>query len=288
MSGRLCCLPSTSADESVCRPNFGCNVCAQEIEGVRFTCLPCSLAQNTSVDFCDKPGCRDATLDIDGSTHLPSHHMIKVRTFLFYDRDTPKLFGNATRVIADLTEQAKKMGTRPKLPAADARNDQGQDGDTGLVDGAGGALQAKDSVDAETPVTSPVDIKKDEPETRGRATAASANKVTSVRPTCVSCSAKMEPPFFVCVDCIGESLYASFGYEQSITQNLGDVVQRVSISARIATSNSAASLLVHIRLHIPCSGTRAPARQTEPQAPPKSDFVHWSRRWLLSLGSSQH
>ncbi|KAI0656683.1 hypothetical protein C8Q70DRAFT_329984 [Cubamyces menziesii] len=187
-------------------PNFGCNVCAQEIEGVRYTCLPCSLAQNTSVDFCDKPGCRDATLDIDGSTHLPSHHMIKVRTFLFYDRDTPKLFGNATRVIADLTEQAKKMGTRPKLPAADARNDQGQDGDTGLVDGASGALQAKDSVDAETPVTSPIDIKKDEPETRGRATAASANKVIGVRPTCVSCSAKMEPPFFVCVDCI-ESIY---------------------------------------------------------------------------------
>ncbi|KAI8969692.1 hypothetical protein BD414DRAFT_518441 [Trametes punicea] len=77
--------------------HFGisCANCHSDIYGARIMCLDCGI--RTTVDLCDKPGCRDATVGPDRrddlmSPHLPSHRILKLRRVIHRHREFGKTY----------------------------------------------------------------------------------------------------------------------------------------------------------------------------------------------------
>ncbi|OSC97068.1 hypothetical protein PYCCODRAFT_1472108 [Trametes coccinea BRFM310] len=77
-------------------PGISCVNCHDHIYGSRIMCLDCGI--RTTVDLCDKPSCREATVGPDRrdglvSPHLPSHRILKVRRVIHRHREFGKTYG---------------------------------------------------------------------------------------------------------------------------------------------------------------------------------------------------
>ncbi|KAH9858598.1 hypothetical protein C2E23DRAFT_716767 [Lenzites betulinus] len=86
---------------------YFCDFCARkhDIAEPRYTCMTCALQSDTTVDFCDTPRCRDASCALPKAVHRgPAHDMLKVRAFLIWERELPRLFRRAKAVLARTAE----------------------------------------------------------------------------------------------------------------------------------------------------------------------------------------
>ncbi|KAI9062327.1 hypothetical protein FKP32DRAFT_1612624 [Trametes sanguinea] len=84
--------------------HFGisCVNCRDKIYGSRIMCLDCGI--RTTVDLCDKPSCREATVGPDRrddllSPHLPSHRILKVRRVIHRHREFGKTYRAAQAAL---------------------------------------------------------------------------------------------------------------------------------------------------------------------------------------------
>ncbi|KAL7286008.1 hypothetical protein ACG7TL_001125 [Trametes sanguinea] len=84
--------------------HFGisCVNCHDHIYGSRIMCLDCGI--RTTVDLCDKPSCREATVGPDRrddlvSPHLPSHRILEVRRVIHRHREFGKTYRAAQAAL---------------------------------------------------------------------------------------------------------------------------------------------------------------------------------------------
>ena len=140
-------------------------------------CIQCR-AKDT-LDFCDKPACREAnkTREDITQTHVPTHTFVKVRTVLNQTRDIGKLL----RMSDSGLERARKL--LDSSAEAEARS----------------AASDNDGTELKTE-TKKVEGPREEADAAG--TGADA-KVTAL--TCVSCSSVVSYPCWYCIDCSGTS-----------------------------------------------------------------------------------
>lgn len=138
-------------------------------------CLKCG--SDWTLDFCDKPACREATKTRPDcpEPHVPTHDFVKVRRAIHQHREIGKILRMSD---ANLVHSRK------------------------LVDNALRAAEAAEKTR---------DEKTDEPKTKnqGREAAYSSDSESEedkiVVPTCVSCSVTVSYPCWYCIDCIGAS-----------------------------------------------------------------------------------
>ncbi|KAI0644519.1 hypothetical protein C8Q79DRAFT_1011558 [Trametes meyenii] len=98
---------------------FFCDFCRGSIEGARYTCIPCTIEGNVSIDVCDKPECRSARLKTASIEHSALHDMIKIRRLIVYRRDLPWLLSKGMEMISSAQDLYEKT-TRIALGAQDA------------------------------------------------------------------------------------------------------------------------------------------------------------------------
>ncbi|KAI0644515.1 hypothetical protein C8Q79DRAFT_777424 [Trametes meyenii] len=211
-------------------PAYYCNRCRDNIFGVHYTCVPCTLADDqSSVDLCDKAECRDARFKEGPNLHLPSHDMLRVRSYINYWRDLPWLLRKAREIIDDVDKRFKAKGSQVDTAETGHDASSAEVGEDEVVssdevvpsdeivsssedapeDVERGPESSPDSDTASTPA-SVVDADADaddDPVTEPSA-ATSEGAVGAVGaptipapPACVSCAMPVKLPFLICVDC---------------------------------------------------------------------------------------
>ncbi|KAH9894903.1 hypothetical protein C8Q73DRAFT_644952 [Cubamyces lactineus] len=150
-----------------------CDNCGERIHGARMICIQCH-AKDT-LDFCDKPACREANKTREDVTqpHVPTHAFVKVRRVLNQTRDIGKLL----RMSDAGLERARKL--LDSSAEADTRSSASENDGTELK----------------------TETKKVEgPREEADAAGSGANaKVAAL--TCVSCSSVVSYPCWYCIDC---------------------------------------------------------------------------------------
>ncbi|KAI0766841.1 hypothetical protein BD413DRAFT_141310 [Trametes elegans] len=195
---------------------YWCNSCGQNIDGARYTCIPCCMQDDNSVDICDKPECRDAPIKEDNYTHQPTHDMIKIRGYPFHYHDLPKLCRDGKELIAAMetalsTKLAPAGATARPGPSSNVAVTTEKTGEDGPQASTRAEGEAKEGEAVLSPVSDADDTVKAETGSariRRRATLASS-KVDTAPATCVSCKAQVTLPCFVCIDCtdFGDKIY---------------------------------------------------------------------------------
>ncbi|KAI0668784.1 hypothetical protein C8Q78DRAFT_1081152 [Trametes maxima] len=105
--------------------HFGisCANCRGDVYGSRVMCLDCGI--KTTVDLCDKPDCREATVGPDRrddlvSPHLPTHRILKVRRVIHRHREFGKTYRAAQ---AALIRAEEALADADDLEAAHSPHD---------------------------------------------------------------------------------------------------------------------------------------------------------------------
>ncbi|KAI0666572.1 hypothetical protein C8Q78DRAFT_434848 [Trametes maxima] len=107
---------------------YFCDFCRGSIEGARYTCIPCTIEGNVSIDLCDKPECRNARLKTVSIEHSALHDMIKIRRLIIYRRDLPWLLWRGQEMIEDARDLYEKS-TRTERDAIVGHSAVPQGGD---------------------------------------------------------------------------------------------------------------------------------------------------------------
>ncbi|KAI0633741.1 hypothetical protein C8Q77DRAFT_1157905 [Trametes polyzona] len=163
-----------------------CDVCDERIYGARLMCLKCG--SRWTLDFHDKPGCRDAediTRDDVTEPHQPSHDFVKVRRPFNQYREIGKIL----RMSDAALERARKLLKRA------------------VRDGDESDSESDDSSEAdETETASPETTTKPTKQGREEVYSSDSESESSEKPklTCVSCSSPVSYPCWYCIDCPAE------------------------------------------------------------------------------------
>ncbi|KAI0331154.1 hypothetical protein GY45DRAFT_1276344 [Cubamyces sp. BRFM 1775] len=152
-----------------------CDNCAERIHGARMICIQCR--GKDTLDFCDKPACRDANKTRDDITqpHVPTHAFVKVRTVLNQTRDIGKLL----RMSDAGLERARKLL------------------DSSVQAGTSEPTSENNGTELKTE-TKKVEGPREEADAAG---SGADTKVAAL--TCVSCSSEVSYPCWYCIDCPG-------------------------------------------------------------------------------------
>ncbi|KAI0766852.1 hypothetical protein BD413DRAFT_141493 [Trametes elegans] len=150
-----------------------CDACDERIYGARLMCLKCG--SRWTLDFCDKPACREATKTRDDVTvpHLPTHDFVKVRRAIHQYREIGKIL---------------------------RMSDAGLERARALLAKANRAQQADKAQDEERPSET-----KHTGRSREEAGVSDPEAEDVVKLSCISCSANISAPCWYCIDCPAEA-----------------------------------------------------------------------------------
>ncbi|KAI0360925.1 hypothetical protein OH77DRAFT_1517315 [Trametes cingulata] len=151
-----------------------CDACGDRIYGSRLICLKCG--SEYTLDFCDKPTCRDAVKLFQSRTDMPqphssTHDFVKVRRAFHQFREIGKILRMSDKGL----ERARRLLTK-----AARRAETTSDSDGEVEERKTTGVQREEAYDSDS-------------ETGG------------VEPTCISCSSKVSYPCWYCIDCLAES-----------------------------------------------------------------------------------
>ncbi|KAI0325484.1 hypothetical protein GY45DRAFT_240808 [Cubamyces sp. BRFM 1775] len=207
---------------------YECSACEEELHGARYTCIQCSVKSDCSIDFCDKPGCRDSRTDVEDTVHLPTHSLVKFRRPVVVHYDLPRLFVAAKDALARAQTTLKhskqkrpiigNQDERPNPEASDdKKDDAGEQWSSDSGSGSEAGEEGSDSGDAsdntglseengsrsEASYSTTSSHSERSLATRGgRGRRGAGNsKKSNANPTCSMCSVTVQRPCFICIEC---------------------------------------------------------------------------------------
>ncbi|OSD01341.1 hypothetical protein PYCCODRAFT_541681 [Trametes coccinea BRFM310] len=153
-----------------------CDACGEYIYGARLMCLKCG--SRWTLDFCDKPDCREAVKTRDDVTepHQPTHDFVKVRRVINQYREIGKILRTSDSCLEHARELLAEVAKKEEPDAGEG--------------------------DEDTPFAHQ---KKAIARPREEANAADSDSETTIIPTCISCSSAVSYPCWFCIDCPVES-----------------------------------------------------------------------------------
>lgn len=210
---------------------YECGVCEEELYDARYTCMQCSIKLDGSVDFCDRPKCLNTRTDIEEAVHLPSHDLVKFRRPVVVHYDLPQLFLAAKEALARAQTTLKHSRSKPS--ATDTQNDkpkanaddhekgdesddwssesgsdsQVEEGDSDVDDasedaGSGSESESNSGSEASDSTASGRGMHSSTRGVRGRRGGGNPKR-SNATPTCSMCTATVQRPCFICIECKG-------------------------------------------------------------------------------------
>lgn len=177
----------------------------------------CSLALDVSVDFCDKAECRATATEIDDTTHLPTHDVIKLRRPTLLYHDLPHLF----RLAKDTLKQAQNIFRKSATTSTGIRRSRQEDdhveGDRHISvrkrlsaeDLDADALSEAGSAGSWAGTETGDDASRTSSRSVGSKRIRSRRKRLAPVPSCASCQREVCWPCLVCVECEGKRIPSS-------------------------------------------------------------------------------